>query len=101
MILILTSSTNDKKLEIYKKNLENKLEICEVFRQLSRVFFCNFEFLSMVDEVTISSKLKFRYRHEFDLELFFKLTQISELICETKFSSDLLYDSEGKMKFWN
>ena len=73
--LILTSSTIDKKLEIYKylenklgidKKLENELKInkknrkfgvdfgvdCQ-FRVCFRVF-CNFEFfLSMVDEVTI------------------------------------------------
>ena len=81
-MLILTSSTIDKKLEIYTKleieleidkNLEYELEIdenLENFESNFEVFFVNFEsifeffvissFLSMVDELTISRKTQCR-----------------------------------------
>ena len=78
--LILTSSTIDKKLEIYtkleieleiNKNLEYELEIDKNLENFESnfEFFVNFEFyfeffvissfLSMVDELTISLKLLF------------------------------------------
>ena len=77
--LILTSSTIDKKLEIYTKleieleiykNLEYELEIDKNLENFESIFefFVNFEsifeffvissFLSMVDELTIRSNLR-------------------------------------------
>ena len=63
-ILIVTSSTIDKKLEIYKnleieleiyKNLENFKSIFEFFVKFESIFefFVISSFLSLVDELTI------------------------------------------------
>ena len=46
----------------------------------------------------LRSKLDFKFRHELELELFFKVTQISDLICELKLSSDLLNNSALEAK---
>ena len=44
-------------------------------------------------DVSLRSKLKFKFRHELWSELFLKLTQRPDLICELKIRSDLLYNS--------
>ena len=44
-------------------------------------------------DVSLRSKLKFKFRHELWSELFLKLMQRPDLICELKIRSDLLYNS--------
>ena len=52
--------------------------------------------LAQRSDVSLRSKLKFKFRHELWSELFLKLTQRPDLICELKIRSDLLYNSARK-----